>query len=346
MNGLFIEFRDPLFGIIVFFVLVFILAFVSYWWGRLRSKEDYRYLERFLRSFKTPPSRTQLREEIGSGAVSQKSWLLLAENYVQNGDFEHAVGIYQGLIEVQHEPHRRRELLFLLAQTYFKAGFLERCETILLNILGRFPRTPQALRLLLFTYERLRAWHKALEVLEPLDELGSDIEIDRRYLETVRLLQDTSVGSDEKCRRLAENYTAHHTFTYLTFEYLFRHDPALAWKTLDPAKAPVIADILWHLPEEHLDLDIIASDGYLRQLYSARGSVNLAQNSSEFELDVLIKLRQSGQNGAVLQFEYLCGRCKQIFPFAFHRCPKCHAIDSIVTEPVLAKEADETGYSF
>jgi lipopolysaccharide assembly protein B len=338
LNGLFIEFRDPLFGIIVFFALIFIIAFVSYWWGRMRSKEDHRYLERFLRSFKKLPSQTQLHREIGSSAVSQKSWLLIAETYVQNGNFEQAVDIYQSLLEMQHEPHRRRELLLLLARAYFKAGFLERCETILLKILGRFPRTPQALKLLLFTYERLRAYDKALAILEPLDELGDNIESDRRYLETVKLLQNPAVPTEEKCRALAENYRQNRTLTYLTFEFLFRHDPALAWRTLTPESGRVVADILWALPETQLDLDIIAADGYLQQLYSARGSVNLAQNSPDFELDVLIKLRQSGQNGATLQFEYLCGHCKQIFPFPFHRCLKCHSIDSIVTETLLCKE--------
>jgi tetratricopeptide (TPR) repeat protein len=343
VNALFIEFRDPLFGIIIFFALIFIIAFVSYWWGRMRSKEDHRYLERFLRSFKKLPSQTQLHREIGSSAVSQKSWLLIAETYVQNGNFEQAVDIYQSLLEMQHEPHRRRELLLLLARTYFKAGFLERCETILLKILGRFPRTPQALKLLLFTYERLRAYGKALSVLEPLDELGDNIEMDRRYLQTVSLLQDASVGTGQKCRILAENYRKTGTLTYLTFEYLFKHDPALAWQTFTPDAGRVTADILWHLPQAHLNLDIISGDGYLRQLYSARGSVNLAQNSSEFELDVLIKLRQCGQPGATLQFEYLCGHCKQIFPFPFHRCLKCHSIDSIVTEPLLCREAAAFG---
>jgi len=343
VNALFIEFRDPLFGIIVFFALIFIIAFVSYWWGRMRSKEDHRYLERFLRSFKKLPAQTQLHREIGSSAVSQKSWLLIAETYVQNGNFEQAVEIYRSLLEMQHEPLRRRELLLLLARAYFKAGFLERCETILLKILGRFPRTPQALKLLLFTYERLRTYDKALSVLEPLDELGDNMESDRRYLEAVSLIHSTSADTAQKCRLLAENFRKTHTLTYLTFEYLFRHDPALAWQTLGPESGPLIADILWLLPEPQLDLDIIADNGYLRQLYSARGSVNLAQNSSEFELDVLIKLRQSGQAGATLQFEYLCGHCKQIFPFPFHRCQKCHSIDSIVTEPLLCKDTAALG---
>ena len=337
MNSLFIGFRDPLFGIIIFFALIFIIAFVSYWWGRLRSKEDHRYLERFLRSLRKPPSQEALRHEIGSSAVSQRSWLLIAQTYVQNGDFEQAVDIYRRLLELHTEPHRRRELLLLLAQTYFKAGFLERCETILLKILGRFPRTPQALNLLLFTYERLRAYDKALEVLDPLDELGSDIESDRRYLETLRLQQDPQRSIEQKCRVLARQYREYRDLTYLTFEYLFRYDPALAWQTLDASASRTIADILWHLPQESLDFDIIASDGYLRQLYSARGSVNLAQNSPDFELDVLIKL--CGQGGATLQFEYLCGHCKQLSPFPFYRCANCHSIDTVVTEALLAKKS-------
>ncbi len=346
MNGLFIEFRDPLFGIIVFFALIFIIAFVSYWWGRLRSKEDHRYLERFLRSLRRAPSQPQLKAAIDSDALSQKSWLLIAESYVQNGDFERAVDIYRSLIDRQSEPRRKRDLLFLLAQTYFKAGFLERCETILLQILGRFPRTPQALKLLLFTYERLQAYDRALDVLEPLDELGDDVAADRDYLEIQRLLHDPKSDPAAKCRRLAEHYRSKGTLAYLVFEYLFAHDPALAWTTLRETDAAKIADILWLLPEAHLDLDIIASNGYLRQLYSARGSVNLAQNSPEFELDVLIKLRRCGHTGIDLQFEYLCADCKQVFPFPFHRCPQCQQIDTVVTETMLCKEQYEKSDTF
>jgi tetratricopeptide (TPR) repeat protein len=340
MDTLFIEFRDPLFGIIVFFALIFIIAFVSYWWGRLRSKEDHRYLERFLRSFRHAPSQEALRHEIGNSELSKKSWLLIAETYVQNGDFEQAVDIYQNLLERHSDPVRRRELLLLLARTYFKAGFLERCETILLKILGRFPRTPQALNLLLFTYERLRRYDKALEVLEPLDELGQETGKDRRYLETMRLIQNGSAATDKTGRRLADNYTRHGDLAYLTFEFLFRNDPARAWKTLEPGDGKKIADLLWHLDEAQLDLDIIASDDYLRQLFSARGSVNLAQNSPEFELDVLIKLRKNAEEGATLQFEYLCSHCKQVFPFPFYRCPNCHTIDTLLPEPLLVKSAD------
>lgn len=344
MNSFFIEFHDPLFGIIIFFVLVFVISLAGYWRARVRKREDYRYLERFLRTMKRPPTQADIQEQLASGVVSENSWLLIAEHFVQNGDYEKAIEIYQGLTEQRQEPHRQREILFLLGQAYFRAGFLERCEKILLRILRRFPRTPQALRLLLLTYEQLRDYRKALDVLEPLDELGSDMALDKRYLWTISLLNDASLELDDKCRQLATRYRETHGLTYLTFEFLFRHDPALAWQTLDPSQCTRITDILWHIPAEQLNMDVIAQHGFLRELYSARGDVDLAQNSSEFELDVLIKLH--GRCDADLQFEYLCHRCKQLFPFSFHRCPHCHAIDSVVTEAVLTRGIHETSNTF
>jgi tetratricopeptide (TPR) repeat protein len=346
VNTLFIEYRDPLFGIIVFFALIFVIAFFSYWWGRFKTKEDHRYLDRFLRQFRTLPSEDELKQLISSKTISEKSWLLMAQAYFQNGDYEKSIEIYLALIEQQSDPQRQRELLFLLGQTYFKAGFLERSQGIFLQILKRFPRTPQALRYLLLIYEQLREYDKALEVLEPLDELGRDSALDRTYLECVALLQNSSVTHEEKAERLLEIYRQHRTFTYLIFEYLFRHHPQLAWKNLDQSQCERISDLLWSLPPDQHDLDIISHNSYLRELFSAKGSVSLAQSSSIFELDVLIKLQQCGHGGATLQFEYLCRECKQVFPFAFHRCPHCHAIDSVVTEALLTKDLFEENHSF
>ena len=49
MNLFFIEFRDPLFGLIVFFTLIFVITFVSYWWGKYKYREDSKYLDKFLK---------------------------------------------------------------------------------------------------------------------------------------------------------------------------------------------------------------------------------------------------------------------------------------------------------
>jgi len=346
LGSLFIEFRDPLFGVIVFFVLVFVIAFFSYWWGRYKKREDYRYLDRFLRQFKSMPKESALSELINGEVVSDRSWLLMAHAHYQNGDYEKSISIYRALVERYEDPQQKRDVLFLLGQTYFKAGFLGRAESVLLQILRQFPRTPQALRCLVLVYEQLRQYDKALDVLDPLCELGQENTLDRLYLECIALMRNTSMDSVSKAKKLIAIHKEHHVLTYFIFEYLFTHHPDLAWKNLDLTRAERLCDIFWGLPKEKCDLDIISNNGYLRELFSARGLVKLAQSSSIFEFDVLIKLCQSGQAGATLQFEYLCSECKQVYPFVFHRCPHCSALDSVVIESILTKDFIEENHSF
>lgn len=346
MNPLFIEFRDPLFGIIVFFALVFVIAFFSYWWGRYKTKEDSRHLDKFIQQFHTLPNEHELSELVGTSSISDKSWHLLASSYFQNGEFEKTIEIYQNLVKHQKDPSQRRDTLFLLGRTYFKAGFLERARDLFLQILKANPRTPQALHYLLLVYEHLRQYNKALEVLEPLDELGEDATLDRLYLKTVSLINDVTIASEEKARALVEMYEASHQLSYLIFEYLFRHNPQLAWQHLDQSQCERLSDLFWQLQPEAYDLDIIAANGYLRELFSAKGAVKLAKESDIFELDVLIKLNQNNHSGATLSFEYLCRECKHVLPFSFHRCPNCYAIDSIVCEPNLTKNRFEKNLSF
>jgi lipopolysaccharide assembly protein B len=346
MNSLYIEYRDPLFGIILFFVLIFVIALFSYWWGRFKTKDDHRHLDKFLRQFQTPPSENEIKELISSSAISSKSWLLLAELYSQNGEYEKSIEIYHELLSNKQGDVNKKEILFLLGKTYFKAGFLERSKNTFLEILKGNPRTPQALHYLLLIYEHMRDYKSALDVLEPLDELGEDVKLDKIYLEVVLLLNDFAMDETTKIEKLLLLYKEHRILTYIIFEYLFRKNPAIAWKNLDLSQCQRVSDILWNLGEESIDLDIISQNVYLRELFSAKGYVSLAQSSATFEFDLLINLKKADYKGATMRFEYICKQCKQIYPFAFHRCPSCHAIDSVQNEMVISKEYSEAYNSF
>jgi len=345
VNSLFIEFRDPLFGIIIFFSLVFVIALFSYWWGRFKRKEDSHYLSSFLDVFNSIPTEQELKKLMNSEAISEKSALIMAQTYYQNGDYEKCIEIYLILLEMQKNANEKKETLYLLGKTYFKAGFLERSQEIFLQILKQFPRTPKALRYLLIIYEKMHQFDKALEVLEPLEELGIDNTKDRVYLQCVSIIRSAQYGVDEKAQLLLELYQEHHLLSYLIFEYLFRFTPDMAWKNLDLGEAERIVDILWNAREAEANLGIIASNSYLRELFSAKGLELLTQESTVFEFDVLIKLNRADESGATLQFDYLCGDCKQIYPFSFHRCPNCHSIDSVVTEVLLTKDHFEANNS-
>ena len=345
MNNLFIEFRDPLFGIIIFFSLIFVIALFSYWWTRFKSKEESHYLDSFMNIFDSMPTEQELKNLINSKAISNKSALIMAQTYYQNGDYEKCIEIYLIMIEMQKDPVEKKETLYLLGRTYFKAGFLERAQEIFLQILKQFPRTPKALRYLLIIYEKMHQFDKALEVLEPLEELGIDNRKDRIYLECVAIIRSAEYGVNEKSERLLALYREHHMLSYLIFEYLFRFTPDIAWKNLDLGEAQRIVDILWNAREAESNLDIIHTNSYLRELFSAKGLELSVTESNLFEFDVLIKLNIADQGGATLQFDYLCGECKQIYPFAFHRCPNCNGIDTVVTEMLLTKDHFEENSS-
>jgi len=335
MNLFFIEFRDPLLGIIIFFVLIFVITFFSYWWSTFRKNKDYRHLDRFLRQFRSLPSQKELKVLIKSGELSEKSWLLLAQSYSKNGNYEKSIEIYNEILKVGSKQNYR-DTLFLLGRTYFKAGFLERAKQIFLEILKNNPRTPQALDYLLLVYEHMREYALALEVSESLDELNRDITNDVAYLKSLSILNDVKTSNDVKATSLLKIYRANHQLTYMVFEYLFRVDPKLAWNNFDSSKSELLTDILWQVNPKDLDLDIITQNGYLRELYTARGDIELASKSSVFEFDVLINLKNRAN--ATLSFEYICDNCKQVYPFAFSRCSHCHSIDTSRVEFSLSKD--------
>jgi len=335
MNSFFIEFRDPLFGIIVFFVIVFLITISSYWWGKFKNKEHTKSLDNFLNDFKKVPSSKDMEHLISKGEMSEKSWLLLATLYSKNGDYEKSIEIYSELIKISDKKNVV-EIMYLLGRTYFKAGFLERSKKIFLTILKDNPRSPKVLHNLLLVYEYMKDYDNALDVLEPLDELKDDVELDAQYLKTMKIIYSSDMSTEQKAEKLLEIYKRSGNLTYMIFEYLFRVKPDFAWKNLDASKSEKLTDLFWGINKKDLDFDIISKNGYLRELYSARGDISDVNKSDVFEFDVLINLGK--KTNATLSFEYICDNCKHVYPFAFNRCANCHSIDSLSIEFSLVKD--------
>lgn len=346
MNTFFIEFRDPLFGIIVFFILLFIISFLSYWWGRYKAAREHRDLESFLGKFESLQDEAKIAEQVHNNSLSSESWLMLAHCFELQGNIEKSVEIYHALLSKNPDKIFQNKVLLLLGKTYFKAGFLERSRLTFMQILQNNPRTPAALHTLVLIYEQLQQYDKALEVMDSLLEITPGALDEKLYLQCRAILANHTQSIDEKAAQLLETYLVHGKLGYLIFEYLFTYRPALGWEHFDQSLAHRLSDVLWRLDEEKLDLDIIASNGYLRELFSAKGAVSLAHNSSVFELDTLMALHQCGGSKATLQFEYVCDECKQLSFIPFHRCPNCHAIDSLIPTMSLTKERFEDNNSF
>ncbi|MDD2829532.1 MAG: hypothetical protein PHW18_08170 [Sulfuricurvum sp.] len=346
MDTFFIEFRDPLFSVLLFFLLLFLLSFISYWWGRRKSVTEGKDLESFLGQFSEGESTASFTSEVHHNTTTNETWLLLAQGFEHQGNYEKSIEIYLALLSKKSDKIVEKEVLLKLGRGYFKAGFLERSRQSFLQILQNHPRTPAALHHLILIYEQLQQWDKALEVMESLNELQGEIGCEQLYLEARQILSNPKASVDEKTTFLINLYTQHAKLGYLVFEYLFTYAPKLAWSHFDPSLSPRLADILWRLSPENLDLDIISRNSFLRELFSAKGVCDFSTSSNIFELDTLISLHKCGHSKATLQFEYVCNSCHHLSFFPFHRCGNCGAIDSIESTMSLTKERFEDHNSF
>jgi lipopolysaccharide assembly protein B len=345
MNTFFIEFRDPLFGVIVFFLLLFIISFISYWLGRRKTIEDANDLESFLGKF-DETSTASIGSQVRDDTITNETWLQLAIGYEHQGHFEKSIEIYLALLAKKSDSLTQKEILIKLGHNYFKAGFLERSRQSFLQILNNHPRTPVALHHLILIYEQLQQFDKALEVMDSLEELQGAQTTERLYLQTRAMLCHPKATIDEKANYLVELYTQHSQLGYLIFDYLFTYRPSLAWSHFDQSLCTRITDILWRVPLEHLNMEIIQSNAFLQELFSARGDLNLVHSSASFELDTLMALRRTNYTKATLQFEYVCTSCHTPSIFPFHRCATCHSIDTIDNTMSLTKERFEDGNTF
>ncbi|WP_187647523.1 tetratricopeptide repeat protein [Nitrosophilus labii] len=328
MENFLLEYRDPLFGILVFLILVFIVSFFSYWWAWYKRKEQDDEIARFFAKFEESADEEILNIE--KEKDTKKAFLLLASAFERSGDFEKAIAIYVNLSKSEEKPKERQELLKKLGFIYFKAGFLEKSREIFLESLKFYPRDKEALRFLMVIYERLQQYDKAKEVLESLEELGEGKE-EKNYFKALDIVKN--MKNDDKT--LLEIYKNSSLHVRLIFEYLFKKDPKKAWEKLKSKDYKKLSDLFWNLPKENVDMNVVKKSDFLSQLYSAKGYARLKNESEVFEFDVLLNLNK---DIADLDFEYICEECKQVFPFSFSRCPSCLIARSPKVELMLTKK--------
>lgn len=344
MEGFFIEYRDPLFGVLLFLLTLFFISIASYVWGSYSTQRRESAIRAFAKRF----------EHIGLDQES--SWLLsgeeepiekllfLAEVHQKSGEHEKAVKIYLTILDSLKNPARKQEVLERLGRAYFKAGFLQRAQEVFLQILRHYPRNPAVLTQLMYVHESMSNYSQALEVLESLEELESNPKT-RHYLECKIMLSDLLVPDAEKNAMLLELWRKVPALKRLVFAHWAKQAPEWLWKHLDSDSVDVVFDILWTLPASKLDFDTIAASLRLQEIYAARGDVPIVPHSKRFELECLLALRAAGSDRGELGFEYLCTQCGSLYPVSFERCPCCMELLEISVIPVLAERHSEENRS-
>lgn len=347
MDGLVLEYRDPLFGVIIFFTLIFVISFLTYSFGLYKEKKSRAEYRKLLQRFELG----NLKEDdyvhlYTTYNLPFDSIILLASTFLHKGDYNKAIGVYLALLEHVTERVKKEELLELLGKTYFKGGFLQRSKEIFLKILKFSPRNKEALTHLLLIYEKLKEFEKASEVIESLEELDVDVVRENIYIGTLKLLNDPLISFDKKSNQLLVLFKMNRIIERLVVQYLLQFNKTLFWKNIHHFDISKILDLLWYLNFDDIDFDAVAKIEILQELYTAKGYINEVQNSSIFELDVIIMSRNAHSQFKIdLNFEFICTKCKSIHPIYESRCPHCHNILTFKIEPELTRRVIEANQS-
>lgn len=302
MDFFFVEYRDPLFGLIVLTALIFIIASSHYIWHIVASKEQKNKLRRFVKKFEINSTHQEI---LKNANLSLENLNFLAEVFTKSGEFEKAVGIYLISLQKASEANEKEYVFFSLAKLYLKAGFLERSTEALLNALKIRSKNKDSLKLLKIVYLKLQQYDKVLEVLECLFELGENIYQEKRYIKALKL----DIKKDKnKFLQLCENSEFIARLYFSKFQEQMPKMPCFDYVVdlLDQAK-------------EVINLE----DEKYREFFYAKG-FDIEKTEIKNHKFKILKILNTNGILANLSFNYVCSNCKNQNPLFFYHCPVCY----------------------
>ncbi|MDD3462608.1 MAG: tetratricopeptide repeat protein [Sulfurospirillaceae bacterium] len=346
MENFFIEYRDPMFGIIVLFAIVFIISFANYWWGVFKSKEEKDSIEKFVKRFEIVTDENEYKKLLEDFNIPLESLALLAGAYAKSGDYEKAINIYIVALKRVKGKSEKQYLLSTLGKTYFKAGFLRRASDVFLESLRLHPRNEESLKYLMVVYETLKEYDKAEEVLDSLEELGVKVTLQKSYLGVLSVMQDRTLKDKEKIAKLLKMVENIPFLKRKVFEFMQATRYEMSKEFFNSLDYEAIVDLLWFMDNEWFDIST-CKDNLVQEIAMAKElTPYILHPQAKFEFDVIARFKSQGWDDLTLNFEYMCSECKQVFPIHFYRCPACQAINSVKIQPLLAQKNNEENIPF
>ena len=343
MDFLSLDFRDPLYGVIILFGIVFIIYVTNYWARFFKKREKNQSIEKFIQTFENSSSFNEYKDMIQKQNLPAESVILMALSYDKSGEYEKAIDIYLSLLNAVFDEKQRKTILTLLGKTYYKAGFLYKSREIFKTSLKLYPKNEEALTYLVSIYETLREYDEAIKVLKVLENLNGDMSEKKLYFNVLSILNDKNLTIEQKIKKVQDLGLDKKIVQRKLFEFAMQHKISLDEEILKSFDFSNILDLIWESDEELFSYNFIKSHKLLSQIYTAKGKYNLTDKSDSFELNILIKLQSLKDNSADLAFTYSCKKCKNVFPLYFYRCPVCKNINSASIEKNLTRREYETG---
>ncbi len=318
MDFFFVEYRDPIFGLLVLVALVLVVAVAHYAWRNIARKHQKKGLEGFIKKFEIADEHKEL---LRTQALSLENLRFLAGIFSKSGEFEKAIQIY--LIALERARGKGREAVFYdLAEVYFRAGFLAKSEEVLLNALSLRPRNEKALKLLKIVYLRLKKYDEVLQTLDCLFELGFEVAQEREFVEFL-----SSKGGENSQISPTKNDTKHakkdseakNSAQIENNDFVKRY---LLEKggTSCHAEFGKVVDLLYKA-----QTPIFLDDSEYFELFCARKLAPKRENYAFKNKKLkMLEILNDNDFAAKLSFSYVCAHCKNQMPLFFYHCPLCY----------------------
>ncbi len=346
MGGMFLEYRDPMVGLIILFSAIFVISFVNYWWGAYKHKEEKAGIKDFIKRFEIVSDEGEFKSLLKDKTIPLESLVLLAHGYGKSGDFEKAIGLYLLALDRTRKREEKEYILSELGKTYFNAGFLRRSCEVFLDSLKLHPRNEESLKHLSVSYEKLKEYDRAIEVLDSLEELGAKVTKQKDYLMALSIKYDYKLNNKEKIDKLTSMLKNAPFLQRKIFELWQITGEKVDLELFETFDHKKLLDMLWMADTNWFDISTCKAP-LVQEICSARGLIQAqCKKYTYFELEVLSNLQSVGYKKASLNFEYICSECKNSFPIHSHRCPNCQAIASASIEPIITKGSYEDSVSF
>lgn len=357
-----IEYRDPLFGIVILIFCIGLVSLLGYYWNYIISKKQQKSLSKFMESFDYVGFDKEVKEFLALSPNPIPSLLFMAKMYQKSANYEKAIRLYATLLDSIKNPLDKIPILESLGFVYTKAGFPLRAKEIYLEILHHYPRSPLILNALIKIYEELNAFEDALAALDCLEEIQGGTQLHKSYLETKILIlthQNPAKISQNQLTSILLNKLRNEPFlTRLILSFFKDYHPTLFWQCL--LEIPYeslfeILDLLWthkeiptHLLKELQNTPVLKKNqNLLRDILEAKGILPLSvSKKTTFELETLCLLRSNKHYQGDLRFSYQCINCNGDSPLSFDRCPHCDGLLTSKTLVFLKEKQDEVCYSF
>ncbi|HIO90517.1 MAG TPA: hypothetical protein EYG69_01975 [Campylobacterales bacterium] len=343
MEFLSLDYRDPLYGAVILILIIFIINFSNYWVRFFKRKEDDYSIEKHIKKFEESSSFVEYKEMIKSQNLPTESVILMALNYDKSGEYDKSIDIYSTLLKNINDNRQKRNILTLLAKTYYKAGFLYKSRDIFLLAIKIYPKNEEALTYLISIYESLREYDKAIELIDVLEAISGEDSEKRLYFQILTIFHRDDISGEQKVDRVVELGLDKKIVQRKLFEFITINKLNLSIDILKQFDFKNVIDLVWERDEQFCHDSLIKGDKLLSEIYTIKNNLALANSSDNFELNTLIKLQQVEDFSADLAFTYSCNKCKNIFPLYFYRCPVCKNIDSAIIETNLVRREYETG---